>query len=143
MTTRFTAAFAGQLKALGEDPSNFAGEFDHWKSQGLVGEYSNYLFGKDGGYIRPDKLRHVHLVPLSDVNALMKWNIAWKRQSRRVSDRVLVYASDSTHGHLLIFILDEPQAHEISRMRTNEHQELMQSFSAIADRFIQTGQILG
>ncbi|MBJ2155290.1 type II toxin-antitoxin system YafO family toxin [Variovorax sp. IB41] len=143
MTTRCTAALEGQLRSLGENAANFASEFDHWKSQGLAGEYANYLFGKDGGYIRPDKLRHVHLVPLSDVNALMKWNIAWKRQSRRVSDRVLVYASDPTHGHLLIFILDEPHAHEIAQMRTSTHRQLMQSLSVIAERFIQTGIILG
>jgi hypothetical protein len=38
-------------------------------------------------------------------------------------------------------ILDEPQAHQIARMQTPEDEELMKAFAAVADRFIQTGEI--
>jgi mRNA interferase YafO len=61
--------------------------------------------------------------------------------ARKVSDKALVYVSDLYHGHLLLFILDEPQAHQIARMQTPEDEELMKAFAAVADRFIQTGEI--
>lgn len=131
-----------QLTTLSEDPDNFAAEFDHWKSLGVAGEYSSYLFGKDSSYIAPGGLEHVHLVPL-EASALVKWDIQWRRRSRKVSDRALVYASDQTHGHLLIYILGEPTAHEVALMRTPEHQTLMRKLSLIAKAFIERGAVIG
>ena len=70
-------------------------------------------------------LRHAHSVPLADPPALRRWNLQWRHRSRKVSDRALVYASDPTHGHLLIYILKEPDAHMVPRMATDDHRVLM------------------
>lgn len=147
MATRLTDALRGLLRESGEDPDNFAAEFDHWKSRGPNGEYSSYLFGKDGAYNTPkvngvpDILRHVHLVPLKEPGALAQWKKAWKRFGRKTSDRHLVYVSDAYHGNLLLWILDEPGAHDIALMRTPEDAQLMRQFAVVADHFIQTGEI--
>ena len=143
-----TGAISEQLIGLGQDPQNFAAEFDHWKSRGHNGEYSSYLFGKDGAYGRPavngtlNMLRHVHLVPLMDAAALNRWNSDWKRRTRKRSDRHLVYVSDSYYGHLLLWILDEPGSHEIALMSSPDDRKLMLQFAVVAERFIQTGEII-
>lgn len=147
MATRVTEALREQFSEIGQDPDNFAAEFDHWKSLGARGEYNSYLFGKDGAYSsptvngQPNVLRHVHLVPLANLEQKAKWDRAWHTRGRKVSDKALVYVSDPYHGHLLLFILDEPQAHQIARMQTPEDEELMKAFAVVADRFIQTGEI--
>lgn len=148
MSTKLTEGIRAQLCAIGQIPGNFAAEFDHWKSLGVQGEYDSYLFGKDGAYSTPkvngqsNTLRHVHLVPMADAVALAKWNQGWRRRSRKLSDRALVYVSDPYCGNLLIFILDEPSAHAISRMTTPDDRQLMHQFAAVADHFIQTGEIV-
>lgn len=149
MATKLTNALRALMLAKGEDPENFALEFECWKELGVRGEYSSYLFGKDGAYSTPrvngtpNTLRHVHLVPLLNSEHLTRWRIAFRRRSRKTSDRALVYVSDPKHGHLLIFILDEPDAHEVARMGTQKHKTVMLQFATIADHFIQTGEILG
>ena len=131
----------------GLDPDNFAAEFDHWKSLGARSEYASYLFGKDAAYAVPvvngqrNMLRHVHLVPLRDFEQKVKWDRAWEVRSRKTSDRALVYVSDLRHGHLLLYILDEPSAHSVARMQTPDDRQLMKAFARVADRFIQTGEI--
>lgn len=136
------------MAARGEDPDNFAAEFDHWKSLGERGEYSSYLFGKDGAYSSPkvngvaNELRHVHLVPLLNQDELQKWKRAYRRGSRKTSDRALVYVSDPYCGNLLIYILDEPDAHAVARMSTEKHRTAMLKFAAIAEHFIQTGEVI-
>lgn len=147
MATQLTHAIREQLRESGQDPTNFAAEFDLWKSRGSNGEYSSYLFGKDGAYGTPEvnglpnTLRHVHLVPLLDMPALMRWTKDWRRQTRKRSDRHLVYVSDPYYGHLLLWILDEPGSHEIALMKSPEDRTLMLQFAAVADHFIQTGEI--
>ena len=146
MKTQCTAAICKQLGRLGESPEAFVTEFEQWRNGG---EYSSYFFGKDGAYVAPTLsdgsmgLRHVHLVPLSNAQELHHWNVQWLRRSRKTSDRVLVYAQDHTHGYLLIYILSEPDAHEIARMLTPDNDLLMRKLVKIAERFIYTGQIIG
>ncbi|EJE52162.1 hypothetical protein PMI14_03140 [Acidovorax sp. CF316] len=136
------------LTALKVDPANFATEFDAWKASGEAGEFSNYLFGKDGAYIAPkvggqaNVLRHVHLVPLKDPDKLKKWNRTHRFEGRKSSDRALVYASDPTHGHLLILILEEPDAHVIVKMRTPETRTMMEKLAKVAEAFIHDGSII-
>ncbi|MGJ7558373.1 type II toxin-antitoxin system YafO family toxin [Variovorax sp. RB3P1] len=149
MATQNTQALSRQLVTVGEDPHNFAGEFDRWKALGSAGEYASYLFGKDGAYVAPpvngvpNVLRHVHLVPLADPPALRRWNLQWRHRSRKVSDRALVYASDPTHGHLLIYILKEPDAHMVPRMATDDHRVLMLKLARIAEAFVLRGAVIG
>lgn len=152
MATRVTHALAAQLRALGNSAENFAAEFNNWKAGGERTEYGSYLFGKDGAYTRPkvngqnDVLRHVHLVPLNDPNpeTLNIWNRNWQLKRRKTSKRALVYVSDAQYGHLLLFILgDDPDAHDIAKMATEQHRQLMLRFAAVADRFIHTGEVLG
>lgn len=115
---------------------------------GPVGEYESYLFGKDGAYVNPGVdgvqrvLRHVHLVPLKDPHALRKWDKGWRRRARKCSDRHLVYVSDPRHGHLLMWILDEPGSHDIALMKSEDDRQLMRQFAAVAAHFIQTGKVL-
>jgi len=121
-----------------------AAAFDAWKARGFAGEYSSYLFGKDSAYGSrlPSSLRHVHLAPLADAVALAAWNRSWSRRTRKVSDRALVYASDNMHGHLLIFILNEPHAHRIARMETAEDASLMLKLAKVAQRFVHDGSVI-
>lgn len=147
MATCCTQALRKQFASLHEDVDDFCGEFEAWKARGAASEYDSYLFGKDGAYSTPtvggvpNLLRHVHLVPLANPAALIAWNRQWHRRSKKVSNRALVYASDVTHGHLLIYILAE--AHEVARMRTPMHTQLMWKLAHIADRFIQDGTVVG
>lgn len=148
MATKLTDAIRDQLRESGQDPGNFAAEFDHWKSMCPDGEYNSYLFGKDGAYGTPkvngvsNTLRHVHLVPLKDMSAINRWGKDWRKRTRKRSDRHLVYVSDSRHGHLLLWILDEPGSHEVALMKNPDDRKLMLKFAVVADRFIQTGKII-
>lgn len=148
MATQLTESLRALLRESGQDPTNFAAEFDLWKSRGPNAEYSSYLFGKDGAYVAPavngapNTLRHVHLVPLKDVTAIARWDIHWGRRARKRSDRHLVYVGDPYYGYLLLWILDEPGSHDIARMDTSGDRQLMLRFAAVADHFIQTGEIL-
>jgi len=148
LATSFTAVLREQLMALGEDPANFAAEFDRWKARGDDGEFDHYLFGKDGAYARPPvggihyTLRHVHLAPLSNPLARQDWDVAWRRRSRKTSDRALVYVTDSVHGHLLVAILDEPGAHDVAAMQTPEDAKIMRQLAMVAEQFINFGKII-
>ena len=141
LATRITRALERQLLAAGQSPALLAARFDQWKAQG---EYSSYHFGKDGAYGPPlhGVLRHVHLLPQADAAALVAWNRAWARRARKVSDRALVYASDSTQGHLLIFILNEPDAHRIARMETPADATRMRKLTKVAQSFVHDGSVI-
>ena len=149
MVTRCTHALHHQLTAIGEDSNGWTDFFDDWKARGPAGEYDNYFFGKDGAYvgIKMDaphgKLMHVHLVPISDPLALARWERDWARRSRKVSDRALIYADDGHGNYLLIYVLDEPTAHAIASMATQQDRETMQAFAAVAFAFVFDGSIIG
>lgn len=87
-------------------------------------------------------LRHVHLAPQADVAQLRRWKHAHRKGSRKTSDRALVYVSDPYSGHLLIYILDEPNAHAVADMATAPHRAAMLQYAKIADHFLQTGLVL-
>ncbi len=148
MVTRCTHALHNQLAAIGEDSAGWADFFDDWKARGPAGEYDNYFFGKDGAYvgIKMDaphvKLMHVHLVPILDPVALARWERDWARRSRKVSDRALIYADDGHGNYLLIYVLDEPSAHAIAKMATQQDRETMQAFAAVASAFVFDGSII-
>lgn len=144
MQVKMTQALRDALAEDGLDAEEFIKRFAKWRAGD---EYGSYYFGKDGGYHSPKvdgvaPLRHVHLVPLTDEDKLASWNKAWGRKGRKSSDRALVYASDGLKKHLLIYILDEPTAHEIASMKTPEDRETMEGFALAAAKFIDTGEVI-
>jgi mRNA interferase YafO len=70
------------------------------------------------------------------------WEKKFRRGSRRTSDRVLIYAGKQSGPFLLIFILDEPDAHRIAAMRTREDRETMEGFAEVAAAFLWDGSII-
>ncbi|MGQ3085334.1 MAG: type II toxin-antitoxin system YafO family toxin [Hydrogenophaga sp.] len=145
MSTQCTASLRSQFDEFGESVDPFIQAFSAWKASD---EYGSYLFGKDGEYasavlkISSGKLKHVHLVPVVDTDALVAWERDHERRSRKTSDRALVYAEDTQGNFLLLFILDEPEAHEIARMATEEHRTLMRQLAAVAEEWAFSGEIL-
>ncbi|MEH6415905.1 type II toxin-antitoxin system YafO family toxin [Pseudomonas sp. CGJS7] len=127
--------------ALGDFIVEFTEEFDWWKSDFGNREYSSAIFGKDSSYERvlvsgkAFVLRHVHLTP-TDPDALAVWNRRWKQRSRKTSDRALVYVSDGKEDHLLIAVLDEPDAHAIAEMKTPADRATMEDLADCADEFL-------
>lgn len=149
MTTKCSDALCQQLRDLGDSPDEWADYFQEWKNRGPSGEYTDYFFGKDSAYHSPKiaspdgKLMHVHLVPILDEDALKKWDKDWGRRTRKRSNRALVYADSGSGDYLLIFVLNEPDAHAIAEMQTQEHAETMEFFAKVADAFIFDRSIVG
>lgn len=115
---------------------------------GSQGEDAFYEFGKDVPYERPhvnarkNVLRHVHLVPILDIENKIAWDKAWVRESRRTSNRALVYVDNGPEKFLLIAILPEPMAHTVSKMQTPQGRMLMTRFAEIAESFIYAGRVI-
>jgi mRNA interferase YafO len=147
MAVHATQKLVEQFETV-DDFNEFALAFAEWKNSGSDGEYHSYLFGKDSAYISPKvdgipyMLRHVHLVPIKQADLLAKWNKAFKTKSRKTSDRVLVYVNDGAKNMLLIFILPEPDAHDIAKMQTAQDKAIMLGFAEVAAAFLDTGEIL-
>ncbi len=134
--------------AFDEDNLNsqlFVDLFREWKQSG---EFNSYDFGKDSAYFKPCVggkqyvLRHVHLVPIFDKTQLSKWNKGWQFKSRKTSNRVIIYVDDGKSRFLLIYILSEPDAHDVALMRTQKHKELMEGFAKVAEAFVLDGSII-
>jgi hypothetical protein len=143
----FTKALASKVGWIKIDPAQFQEKFAAWKSLGPAGENNDYNFGKDGFYASPLVngkmiLKHVHLVPDGNPKALAQWNRDWDKYRRRSSDNALIYAEDKLYGYLLITTLWSPDAHEIPKMKTQQHREIMNSFAQVAEHFIHTGEAL-
>lgn len=158
MTTRATDSLKSQLHdAGGSSADEFCQVFDAWKAGFPDSEFTHPLFGKDGAYSRPMVdgtpyvLRHVHLMPVQNSSARDRWMATHKqgiqkgRWSRKTSDRVLVYATRRPPGgkeeHLLLFILDEPEAHETANMKTPDAKQLMGQLASCAADFMDDGSI--
>lgn len=145
MVVKITNALKSALETDKLDSQLFCDKFQQWKS---ADEHSSYLFGKDSAYVTPaingEKyiLRHVHLVPVMDKNQLVSWKKKWSFKGRKTSNRVLIYVDDNKGNFLLIFILSEPDAHEVALMKNQEHRELMENFAAVAEAFIFDGSVL-
>lgn len=129
-------------------PERLIADFAAWKAGGAATEYESATFGKDGAYTEPKingqqyQLRHVHLPPVADLEQLKKWNASWKRRGRKTSDRALVYCQDGD-DYLLIFILPEPDAHEIAKMATSADKGAMEAFARIAEAFVDRREVIG
>jgi mRNA interferase YafO len=142
-TTRILKDFLEEEKESSD--VELCARFEAWKKSS--DEYSSYFFGKDGKYIAPTVagnkyiLCHVHIVPILDEKQLSLWNRAWKHGKRKTSDRALVYVSDNRGNFLLIAILEEPNAHKVADMKTQQDKELMVFFATVAEEFIFDGSI--
>jgi hypothetical protein len=149
MRVRITEALRTALANIGQNSAQLVRDFGDWKSLGPAGEYSSEIFGKDGAYRAPSvggvvyKLRHVHLIPLLDRPKRRRWLEKFRVRGRKTSNRVLVYAEDGRGNYLLIFILNEPSAHDIAEMRTARDRETMKGFAAVAEAFLHDGTVLG
>ncbi|AXY42498.1 type II toxin-antitoxin system YafO family toxin [Halomonas sp. JS92-SW72] len=109
-------------------------EFLDWKAGG---EYAHYTFGKDAGFSRPklavdESLRHVHMVPLQDLDGLEEWERAFHHRGRKTSNRVLVYTCGllDSECYLLIDLFDEPDGHSLM-----EDDKLIEELAEVAGRF--------
>lgn len=147
MSVSMTSQLQQQLLAVGADPQAFADLFEAWKAQWPTNEFEFELFGKDGAYELPKVdgqkygLRHVHLMPLSQSRELGAWLKRFRFRGRKTSDRHLVYVAAERNRYLLIYILDEPDAHEVARMCTAEDRALMETFAIISEDFIVDGTV--
>lgn len=138
----FRAAFADE-----DSYSEFRREFSVWQRDG---EDSSYIFGRDTAYRAPKVngqmlLRHVHLAPLEDPEALKIWDKAWENRRERKSDKALVYicrGEGKQRKCLFIALLPQGHAHEIANMTTPDDCAVMEGFARIAEHFIDTGKIL-
>lgn len=159
MATRATGPLSDQLKQLpGTTVAGFCAAFDAWKAGFPESEHTNFLFGKDGAYSTPTvdgkkyALRHVHLVPLLDQAAFQKWlglfNLGKTKGKwlRRTSNRVLIYATRTLPAggeeHLLMYILTEPDAHEVALMKTDGDRQFMEQFAECAASFLHDGTVI-
>lgn len=108
-------------------------EFLEWKNSG--DEYSHVTFGKDSAYGHPKEavsanLRHVHLIPY-DEHDLDIWLKKHQRNSRKTSDRILVYTTGfySEETYIFLEIFEAPNGH------TNMcNDEITKELSELAER---------
>lgn len=128
-------------------------DFFEWKSLGPAGEYSSYIFGKDGFYAPPasppQTLMHAHMIPPNNSPMRKAWNDDHHRKdrngnrvfSRKVSNKALIYAIytnslSKKNTYLLIGILNDPDSHVIIKRETKLHDALMGEYVDIAQQFI-------
>ena len=114
--------------------------FKWWKTS-PDREFKSPFFAKDSATAKPSVngkkhlLRHCHLIPLHDAEALAKWvkNLRW--HSRKTSDRVLVYVQRDD-DYFLIDVVDDPGAHQIMRMFDKNGKSFMLSCAQSAEAFL-------
>lgn len=147
MAVLVTEAFKKGFDTEGE-LTLFVDAFAHWKSNWPTREYLSELFGKDGTYVHPKvggeayKLRHVHLKPVIDQSSISLWTKMFRRGSRKTSNRALVYAHNGRGDYLLIYILSEPDAHEVAQMKSAANKAIMEGFANTAAAFMDDGSVI-
>lgn len=126
--------------------NTFIDNFKIWKTDWSINEYSVHEFGKDSGLISPKvdgksyQLRHVHLIP-TEKKSLNEWNINYKKEKRRTSDKMLIYVEDN-QNFLLIAILPENLSHKIIAMKEPKDQQLMENFAEAASEYVNYKKII-
>lgn len=142
-----TESLRQEIIGMEADPDAFIAEFLSWKSMGDEGENNHFYFGRNTQYRKPlyegrMVLWHVHYVPAESSPEYATWKEIWDNEwdRPRTSHSALAYAYDRTHGYLLIDMLWEPDAHEIAKMKTQAHQQIMHDLTDIAGEFIFSGK---
>lgn len=142
MTVYMTDAFRQQFLKIGVNADFFIECFAEFKGKPLN---HDDIFGWDTTYKTPEingwqyVLRHVHLRP-TNAEQRVEWDRLAREKKHKTSDRALVYVAHANGNSLLIGILEEPEAHEVARMLTREHKEIMKKFAVIAEEFVRTGK---
>lgn len=106
------------------------------KKQGAP--YDHYWFGRDvkGAF----GLCHVHLVPNNQLAKRAERDKCWENgwDSRRTSDRYVLYAEGGIYGYLIIALFEDPGTHQLW---TPARRADLRRFEEIADNFICLTQI--
>lgn len=139
MIVRVTSQLKTQLQLAQPNAEELlVGKFLEWKSS----PEDHYWFSKD---VRGDDgyLFHVHLVPSNDQVARGIWDRLWSRHPRRPwsrrSDRYLLYADAGTsHGYLLIALIEDPGAHALW---SPAQQAVRKQFEIVAENFCVFGVV--
>ncbi len=129
-----TQAFAAE----GLDAQRFMDRFLQWKQ---IGEDESYFFGKDALNLRSKLIRHVHMVPLASPQDLAKWDTNWQRGRKRASDRFLFYVDGARHGYLLLYIVNDPGAHDFLNSPSPDSQAVRKAMQTMADQFYHFGVV--
>ena len=116
-------------EAAGIDLTQLKLQFAWWKADpGRLNEC--FWFGRDNPYAEPQMpgygcvLRHAHMFPTADEKTCERWLTIYKRRGEKKSDRALVYVTNADGDHLLLYIFDEPQAHERARVEMGTMRQL-------------------
>lgn len=150
-----TDVFAAAAQNAGIDLTELIEEFKWWKEtwdpkKGTLGgwigdsncrEFKSEFFGKDGANRTPlvegiaYALRHVHLPPIDEDEGEL-WMHHHSIGRRKTSNCYLMYASDRYHRHLWLYVLPEPDAHDVIEMRSADDRELMTWMASEAGKFL-------
>jgi hypothetical protein len=148
MTVYVSNMLAQALVASGANQQTLINQFTIWiNSQKL----NCTVFGKDGLNRGSKYLAHVHMRPVipaigtapqSEIdeatNSLGKWKKFVSRGSLPKSDRYLFYAHNGKNDYLLIYIVNNPGAHDFLQNPTASDVNLLKQFEAAADHFWHT-----
>jgi Toxin YafO, type II toxin-antitoxin system len=138
MDVRLSGILESSLNANdGLTPQALINYFTEWKQSPAT---EDYYFGKDAFNRGSSVLRHVHLPPKSSSDGIAVWQTCWRRQRNRTSDRHLFYVDRGLGRYLLIFIFDDPGAHEFLANPTNEQKALLTELERIANDFYYFGK---
>lgn len=149
MNVYATRALGVGLQRAGTDHPTFIKAFARWKADWPLREHTSLYFGKDAFYRVPavagqlNRLRHAHLRPMADRTATKIWDHWFNLGKRKTSNRILVYVRDQrSDTYLLIFILEEPTAHQVASMRTASDRLFMEKLAVVAAAFLEDGRVI-
>lgn len=144
MTVYITNALRETFELVGVDTDRFIEFFEEFKNGD---PHESLIFGWDNTYETPrvngltHTLRHVHMMPQADERKKAHWIDLYRQRKHKTSDRALVYVTNRQGDHLLIEMLEEPEAHTICKMLTPPHKLIMKKYATIASDFLISGKI--
>lgn len=146
-TVVITQVLNAALSADGYDVADYLVQFRDWKTDWNRREYIFWFFGKDGGNKFPlrnkkEVLRHVHLPPQISAKSRKIWNMKFDQSGTKTSNTALFYAgSAKLNRYLLLYVVAEPDGHNVQDMNTAEDSTLMNLLADQAAEYLDTGRI--
>ncbi|WP_156382393.1 type II toxin-antitoxin system YafO family toxin [Acidovorax sp. Leaf160] len=146
-TVVITKVLKDALSEDGYDVADYLVQFRDWKTDWNRREYTFWFFGKDGENKFPlrDKkkvLSHVHLPPEIEAKSRDFWDKKFDDKGKKTSNTVLFYAgSAKLNRDLLLFVVTEPNGHDVQEMNTPDDNRLMNMLADQAAAYIDTGEI--